>query len=170
MLPPLRDSDRRRLVFLSIALSCSSVALLPLSAQSSSSGASDRGPIVAASIPDVPSALRFPEVVVSRDPFVPAAGAQSVKPVVDTLVPDGIVLPPNSGADGIPGGENTAPVPRAIVRAIVLGPQSRALVEMGSAVKILEVGDSIGSAVISSIDANGINLSTGLHIPLTEPR
>lgn len=177
MLPPLRDDQRRALLRLSILMCSAALALLPLTAQSSFDASAAEAIVQPAlDVPTVPDRLRFPDVSVSRDPFVPDAASIAAPLVmnnaeVGTQVQGGddigIVLPPNAGASGVPGGPvGTGGQP--LVRAVVVGPSSRALIDMGGAVRVLGVGDPLGPARIRTIDAGGVTLDNGAHLPLTQ--
>jgi len=164
MLPPLRDSRRRTLLRLSLMVCCVSAALLPLTG--GSSGDASASPAVTEAgpaLPAVPAALRFPSVAVSRDPFVPDA-MPDVAPIDGDV---DIVLPPNAGANGTPLPPAAEGVPnQVVVRAVVIGPSSRALVDQNGKVSVLAVGDMLGGVPIQSIDSQGIVLSNGTRIAM----
>lgn len=159
MLLALRDGDRRVLIFASFMLCGGSLVLLPLAAQSSPGPALEAMQTGSPLAATAPQALRFPVVRVARDPFAPLHPSVDSSAARDDL--DGsasIALPPNAGAaPSLP-----------VVRAVVLGPQSRALVEIDGVVQVLGIGDKAGAATILSIDAQGVGLSNGTHIVLTE--
>jgi len=163
MLAPLRDSRRKTLLRLSLLVCCVSAALLPLTG--GSSGDASASPAVAEAapkLPEVPSALRFPPVAVSRDPFVPDA-------VPDQAPIDGdvdIVLPPNAGANGAPAPPLSDVPNQIVVRAVVIGPSSRALVDVNGKVNVLAVGDILAGNPIQAIDSQGIVLANGTRISL----
>lgn len=55
----------------------------------------------------------------------------------------------------------------SVVRAVLLGPIPRALVDLGSDEHLVGVGDTIGGVEIEVIDDSGIVLSDGSRIPLS---
>jgi hypothetical protein len=72
----------------------------------------------------------------------------------------GVVLPPNDGAEG---GTTQGGI---IVRAIVVGDNARALVDLGGTVRILGVGDAIGDQKIAAITSRSVTLGDGTSLPL----
>jgi hypothetical protein len=167
MLPALFDDERQLLLRLATMLCCGALVLLPLTGETHGV-ASAQGTDV---MPEphrfeVPKALTFPGVAVMRDPFVadPAALPLSGGVRFNGGGSDiGIVLPPNAGADGI------LPAPTAsgiVVRAVVIGSESRALVDSGDGVHVFSIGDRIGNATIVGIDRSGVTLSTGVRLTL----
>lgn len=168
MLIPLRDNDRRLFVALSLALSLGSASLLPLTAQSALDGGVTETALAAPVVPRIPGALTFPEIKVARDPFVPLPAVSDARENLAPTQTADIILPPNAGAEQMPGLSVAGEAGTPVVRAVVLGPQSRALIEDGGSVKVLGVGDALGNATISAIDSTGIELSTGTRLLLTE--
>jgi hypothetical protein len=173
MLPGLYDDDRRSLRRPATMLVVGSVAVLPLTTQSSSvAGAADVRAQGDETGLVVPAKLTFPAYSVSRDPFVPedsirAQLAGEALPVAQASG-IGIVLPPNAGATEsgpIPAMSSTLPI-APVVRAIVLGNPARALVEEGDAVRVLGIGDHISGLAVAAITADGITLSDGTRLML----
>ncbi len=173
MLPALYDDDRRSLARLSTMLIIAAIGVLPLTTQSSSvAGAADVRTQANLSDLSLPPRLTFPAYSVSRDPFVPE---QSIRARLDGSAlrvgqgsEIGVVLPPNAGAEqnGTIGSMSGALPSAPIVRAIVLGNPARALVEDGSSVRVLGVGDRIGDLAVASITPEGITLSDGTRLLL----
>ena len=167
MLPPIRDNDRRFVIALATILCSSSIVLLPLTAQSARDSSADVA-LAASGVPlEAPAPLSFPAISVTRDPFASdAAAPESSASATAPLDTQNIVLPPNAGA----GEDSPAPGSAVAVRAVVLGSQSRALVDFGSTVRVMAVGDVLSGAAIASIDGEGVTLSNGTHILLTQAR
>ncbi len=174
MLPSLRDNDRHLLTMLALMLCCGSVALMPLGAQSSvESFGRLNGSDVADATPVSLRPLHFPIIVAARDPFSPDRSVIETSGVgisTENSGNLGIILPPNAGASGVPISGPVAPDSVPIVRAVVLGPQSRALVESSGTVQVLGVGDSLSGEAITAIDARGIILADGSRLPLRSER
>jgi len=57
-----------------------------------------------------------------------------------------------------------------VVEAVALGSSPRALVQGGSASRIVGVGDALGDSTVASIDARGVTLQSGETLTLTVPR
>jgi hypothetical protein len=164
----LRDNERRTLVRLSLTLTLGALSLLPLTAPSSLDAAAEAGSLTAAPVlPDPPARQRVARVELTRDPFAAENAIDAPNETTPADASEAALLPPNGGAS-LAGAmtENGA----AIVRAIILGPQARALVESGNDVRILGVGDALGASSVSSIDAAGIVLRSGVRIPLAGRR
>ncbi len=145
MLPALLDEQRRSLVRYAIAACAASVAILPVmgSPSLSASGAAAAHAVIR--VPDEPANLPFPPIPLDRDPFVPdgseiALASQS--------------LSRNEGATGV------------VLRAVVTGIEPRALIEAGSTVRVVGVGDKLGNATITEINKTEVVLSNGLELPL----
>lgn len=170
----LYDDERRTLIQTGVLLICGACAVLPftISPASVSAQAQEAPNALYLAAPVVPGRLRFPDVSVNRDPFIPdQTGQSSLAVPLDASSSDGgigIVLPPNPGASGdsIP---SSAPTGIA-VRAIVLGDQSRALIDIGSSVRVVGIGDLIGSATVRAIDAHRVILSNGMKLTLAAPQ
>lgn len=143
MLHALRDSERRQFIEVALLLCGYALALLPLASTSSSAAAAQAPPVSIGPSPlSLPEAFRFPHLETARDPFVP-----------------GRIEEHGAGLQA----------PAALVHAVVLGSNARALVETGGTVKILSIGDTVGSAVVVSIGADGVTLSNGVRLLLAEP-
>ncbi len=81
-------------------------------------------------------------------------------------VPGIPVLPANAGA-GVPrvAAPEEGPT-NATVRAVVTGDHGFALVESGTSMRIVARGDRIAGGVVTAIDAAGVILDSGKHLPL----
>ena len=104
-----------------------------------------------------------------RDPFVSNAVHAMVGHAASG---DGIgalpnlVLPPNAAA-GTPPFASPRPVQtRRVLRAIVLGTRSRALITSGGESSIVGVGDRLGDAIVTGISPAGLRLSNGATLVL----
>jgi hypothetical protein len=108
-----------------------------------------------------------------RDPFLPrvdesADGAATPAPSrgrlpeLARLAP----LPPNAGAGPFPF---AAATPATQLRAVVTGPQPRALIEENGRTRLAGVGDRLAGARISAIDSDSVTLDDGRRLTLTVP-
>jgi hypothetical protein len=164
----LYDNQRLLLMRLSMMLVCGGLAVVPLTVAPTSIVAQARGvtPSASIAVPNTPSALAFPAIAVSRDPFVADAVAQpttGVRAEADDGTDIGVVLPPNIGAEA----SDSAPAGVPLVRGIVLGQEPQALIDTGNgSVRVVGVGDAIGPERIRRIDATGVTLSSGLHLKI----
>ena len=145
MLPGLFDDERAALRRLAAMLVAGALALLPLTSQRSldAGAAAAEDSAATPSAPPRLSRMTFPGFDVERDPFVPAR-VQSQAAFRAT-------------------GPPAAP---ALVRAIVTGSPTRALLETGGTVRIVAPGDRIGERTILDILPAGIVLSDGTHLPI----
>jgi hypothetical protein len=145
MLPGLYDDQRPVYTRIAAMMIAGSLAVLPLTAQSSHSADATA---LHGERPDAeiatPQRLTFPDYSVTRDPFVPLQ-------IDDTLAAQSAVPPSVGGAR---------------LRAIVLGDQARALVEIGGSVHVVGVGDRVGSVQVLQIGANALTLSDGTRLEL----
>jgi hypothetical protein len=91
-------------------------------------------------------------VVPDGDPFVPRAPDDSATPAA---APVALALPLAPRAPDGP-----------IVRAIVTGDRPSALVDDGTATRLVGPGDRVAGATVTGIDANGIALDDGRRIAL----
>jgi hypothetical protein len=169
MLPALFDDERRMLTRLATMLCCGAFALLPLTTQTHGIASAEGSALVPAlRQPDLPSRLTFPGIALARDPFVADPTVVLTAPTAEFETNAhgiGVVLPPNAGAEG----ESSPAIASAsTVRAVVIGEQSRALVDTGDGVHVFSVGDRLGNATIVRIDRNGLTLSNGARVLLRE--
>lgn len=148
VLPALSDDGRSALLRMAMLLCASSVALLALATQTPPDARAAAQPLQSANnAPSLPSRMEFPAFTLARDPFVSDAQPQTVP-----------------GDERSPGAPESAG--GAVVRAIILGVRSRALIEIGGTVKVLEVGDRVDGVTISAIDRFGVHLSNGRRIAI----
>lgn len=156
----LYDDQRELLIRFGSMLAVGACAVLPFTISPSSVVASaepsmTRSPM---SMPSAPGRIEFPAISVSRDPFVPDQAALARNGVA----PDLRIAPMGAAI----GSSSLLP----IVRAVVTGDEPRALIENGGVVQVLAIGDKLGSETITSIDASGITLSSGIRLVLVSPR
>jgi hypothetical protein len=151
MIPGLFDDERRSLARVAAMLACGAACVLPLTAQTSmEAGAAGAQPAVRATLPRVPGKLDFPPFSLKRDPFVPD--------------PSDVVATAADAGDAEP--EGLARSGGTIVRAVVVGENARALVEIDGAVSVVGIGDKIGNATVERITTSGIALSDGTQLGL----
>ena len=137
MLPALLDNDRRTLMRVAVMMCTASLGILPMTVPSSSTARADARPARGAT-----QDFGIPQKLA----FPPVAFAR------DPFVPDATAREAESGA---------------VLRAVVTGPQPRALVEIAGVARVVRVGDRIGQGVVLSIDAGGVVLSGGLELHVT---
>jgi hypothetical protein len=148
MLPGLFDDERAAIRRAATMLIAGSLAVLPLTAQHSlEAGAAAAQDVPHAAIAAPPPRMEFPAFEVERDPFVPVRVPPSAQPA--PLAPAAAAGP-------------------ALVRAIVTGSPTRALIDEGGSVRIVGPGDRLGDLTILSIARDGIELSDGSHLPLAQ--
>jgi hypothetical protein len=92
-------------------------------------------------------------VVPDGDPFVPRAPDDTATPAAAAAAAAALPLAPRA-PDG------------PIVRAIVTGDRPSALVDDGTATRLVGPGDRVAGATVTGIDANGIALDDGRRIAL----
>jgi hypothetical protein len=112
--------------------------------------------------------LQYPELSLSRDPFLAPPS-----PKLDAVVPQPIpgidpdfVLPPNLGASN-DGGSPVGPV-GVSVRAVVVGDSPKALLQIGRRTVFVGVGSHVGGSIVVEIDANSVRLSDGTRLLLAQ--
>jgi hypothetical protein len=107
-------------------------------------------------------------IPVARDPFIPEAGGG--ESVVGSQVTQGdpvdFALPANRGAAGTPLQDPALGAPR--VTAVVVGPSPHALVDDGTHVRVVGIGDMLAGSRVTAIDAGGVHLQSGAAIGLAE--
>ncbi len=97
----------------------------------------------------------------------PAPSATDSDPVRDPFA--GEETPAPSASAGPAAGIRTTPAPVVIaVHAVVTGSAARALVEENGRVRIVEPGDALGNARVEAIVGDGIRLSNGTFISLSD--
>ncbi|MEO6835926.1 MAG: hypothetical protein ABI231_08480 [Candidatus Tumulicola sp.] len=150
-----RSAARRCLAFASAI-----VLLLALGALRSALPAEggDESPPPEFDAPVAPQQLRFPTILIRRDPFASdIGGAAGGAPLGGDDGAD-IVLPPNAAA--------VAPV----VRAVILGAAPKALIEVAGRPIVVGIGTPLANSVIAGISESGILLRDGESLRLTERR
>ncbi|HTX57047.1 MAG TPA: hypothetical protein VMD47_08070 [Candidatus Acidoferrales bacterium] len=153
MLPALYDDQRRAIARLATMLTAGSLAVLPLTAQSSFvAGAASAQETIRNGELATPARLTFPAYAIDRDPFVPDANVRAFE---------------SADADARMAAQ---PGSTPVVRAVIVGAQARALVEIDGTVRVLSVGDALGASRIAAIDASGLMLADGSHLALDGTR
>src|SRR5581483_1370858 len=112
---------------------------------------------VALNVPLVPPALDVPNVNIRRDPFA----APATPPSLGGLPGDpsaGMVLPPNAAA-GAP-----------VLRAIVAGPQPKALIDVGGRPTVVGIGSPLAGSAVAAIGKTVVVLDDGRTLHLSEER
>jgi hypothetical protein len=108
-----------------------------------------------------------------RDPFVSSgAPAQAGRARLgDGMGPlPTLVLPPNAAAGTPPFDSSRPPLNGRVLRAMVLGARSRALLTNGDRSTIVGVGDRVGGATVTRISPLGVRLSDGTLLELDGSR
>lgn len=164
---PIDDLRRRRLFVTSASLCTLSVLLVPVAGRSSIELPSERrASDMRLPLPQIENATPQPAIVIRRDPFAgnrtEPRGSNAAEAV-------------RAGSNGVVGlqvvqGHSTGielPGERDVVRAVVSGSAGvRALVEDGDRARVVSIGDPLAGSTITSIDAHGIGLRNGAHLPL----
>jgi hypothetical protein len=169
MLPPIDEARRTSLMRIATMLVLGSAAVLPLTAQGSHAGRADAFvPGRTQAVPAAPQPLRFPRYVFRRDPFVRTAGVAEKPsigqgPVQGQAAELGVALPPNAGAAQDAGSS-------VDVRAVVLGPHAKALIESGGSITVVGVGDRLAGVRVTAITAGGVQFADGTMLTLRRER
>ncbi len=180
---PIHDAQRRRLLILSATLCAVPIVLSPLAGRSSFEIPDERVAFdERVSVPSVAPA-RYPgPVTITRDPFVPDAPPVQTAPLALLVPPPsgvvgmpvvqgqpiGFALPPNRGAGGSPLEDASFGAP--VVRAIVRGASTRALVEDGTGSHVVGIGDVVAGSPVVWIGSSAIRLKNGSILSLTQVR
>ena len=165
MLPSLFDDERTGCQRLSLMLCCGALLVAPFCSEGSTAASAAAAVAVrAARVPRLPPPRIEPSIRIARDPFVPEPSLVGAARSSDVTPESVFELPPNLGASDATdkNGVTSGPIP--VLRAIVLGPASRALVETGSGVRVVAIGDTMAGSVVTAIDAAGIVLASGVRI------
>lgn len=160
---PLDEASRRRMLSWSAMLCVIPLCLAPLAGRSSFDVASEQATFEARfNSPALKVTWSQRPVSVARDPFVAERGAQvsarAAAGVVGMHVtqgePMGFTLPAHSLA--------------VTVKAVITGASPRALVDDGTHVRVVGVGDILAGTRVISIDALGVHLQNGTLLVLAE--
>ncbi len=135
----LFDDERKMLLTTAGMLIAGALAVLPLTfpprwVVAHAHPLPDAGQVTVSAPSD---GIPFPQINVERDPFVP-------------LVSDAAFGRAAGGA--------------VVIRAVVVGDDPRALVERKGEVRVLAIGDAVGTQRIVAIDALGIILGDGTRL------
>ena len=141
------DATRALSLALGISLCTAAVALVPLAARSALQIAGRQAQYSGRFVIPSGATSASGDVLAIRDPFVPDPSAD-VGGDIGAAKP-GRVLP--------------------IVHAVVVGADSRALVEDNGRMRILQKGDELFGSRIRTITGKGLELANGVNLPLTEP-
>lgn len=161
---PLDDARRRRLLTWSALCCAVSLCLAPIAGRSSFELAGERAAFNSRFTTPTLQPIWTPKPVsVARDPFMPEAGMQ-----VTQGDPLGFALPPNRGAAGTPLQGGAFETPR--VTAVVTGALPRALIDDGTQVRVVAVGDMLAGSRVIAIDQSGVHLQTGAVLSVAEDR
>jgi hypothetical protein len=160
-----------RRVLIAAALCCfaAAVALTPGEVRSRAASTPVPPPVAPSSREAIAEDVPLPNV----DPFVPQAEderePQHVPPLSTPTAPWHLgPLPANAGAALSPLPLVSAQVVR--LQAVAVGARPSAVIEDGDGPRLVELGDRIGSATITSIDENGISLSDRGRLTLSVAR
>ncbi|HTU82236.1 MAG TPA: hypothetical protein VMF61_08910 [Candidatus Acidoferrales bacterium] len=142
MLRPLPSRRRRAIVRSALWTCAGALALLPIAPPWTLQAQDDPPLPHARPLPAKLEAFRYPHVVIVRDPFSGDAG------------------------DGAAAGPDGAPE-RPLLRAVILGPRARALVDVGGSTQLVSIGGRIGTGVVTAIDRDGITFDDGRRLALS---
>ena len=148
MLPALLDEQRRSLQRLSFVLCAFAIGTLTIVAPASSSASAREHRTLRTAVSSQLEQLDYPAIHLRRDPFVPA--------VADRPIVRGSMDAPASGT--------------TVVRAVVTGAEPRALIESNGSVRVIRIGDRIGSLAVIGIDATGVVMDGGVTLQLDRVR
>jgi hypothetical protein len=174
-LRPLNDAARRRMFAWSAVFCAVPLCLAPLAGRSSFELASERAAFdTRFNAPTLDAAWNGRPVDVARDPFMPEVHTPRTLQADSSIVgmrvtqgePTGWVLPANRGAAGAPLID--AAVGAVNVTAVVTGSSPRALVDDGTHVRVVSIGDALAGSRIAAIDGNGVHLQNGTVLALAQ--
>lgn len=158
MTRPLNTNQRRSFTRASLAACIVSLLLLPLALPPRTSAGTENSVSGGRRIlPEIPPPLTYPALTIRHDPFL--RDALSVAGADDETLPPDLVLPPNSAIASPPH-----------VKALILGAEPKALVEIDGQTAIVGVGMKLEGAAIVGIDSRGIELDNGDHLGLDSER
>lgn len=147
MLPALLDDQRHSLRRISLMLCTFAIAALSVTTSITSIASARDHTSHGMSAPTQTETLVYPHTDLRRDPFVPEAGYHIAA----------------QGASAAVAGAGSA-----IVRAVITGAEPRALVELNGSVRVVGIGDRIGTLAVIGITRGGIIVDGGLTLPLVE--
>lgn len=173
---PLHERQRRSVVTWSVLCCAVPLCLAPLAGRTSFELASEKAAFDARfPAPVLQNVWSEKPVEVARDPFVPDIPAD-----VSAAVPSGVVgvhvtqgdavgisVPQSSAASQTSGAPAAGPL---LVRAVVTGTSPRALIDDGTRVRMVAVGDEVGGSRVASIGRRGVRLQNGVFVALSEDR
>ena len=103
-------------------------------------------------------------VNVERDPFRPDVTPRTVPhPHGNGFVGMHVTAGRPIGFPPMPNG-----TPLSSVTAVITGASARALIDDGTHVRVVGIGDALDGARVSTIDGAGVHLTNGKLLPLTE--
>jgi hypothetical protein len=174
-LQPLDDAARRRVFAWSAVLCAVPLCLAPLAGRSSFELASERAAFDARfNAPTLDAAWNGRPVDIARDPFMPEVRAPRTAQADPSIVgmhvtqgeTTGYVLPANRGAVGTPLVD--APLESVNVTAVVTGSSPRALIDEGTRVRVVAIGDMLAGSRVAAIDGRGVRLQNGTLLVLAQ--
>jgi hypothetical protein len=149
---PLYSRQRHTLLRWSAMLCAASVLLSPLTVRPSFRAEAEGERAVAVrALPELPSRLEFPTIVITHDPFIPSSAAG---------------LPLGEAVAGAASGIDVTAMP--IVRAVIVGASPKALVDIGETPQVVGIGSALGGSFVTSISAGGIQLQNGQTFRFSE--
>jgi hypothetical protein len=153
----MRRSERLALAAFGYALCLSAMLVAPRTARAT---AFPTETPLDATLPSAPANRQREDVApldIVRDPFISQGGSESV------------ATAPSSAPLVSPASAPRTLSQQPTVRALVTGPHSYALVEVGGAVRIVAPGDDLFGRRVAQIDLDGIRFEGGARLPLTVP-
>jgi hypothetical protein len=156
-LRPLNELDRRRLLTWSAVLCAIPICLAPLAGRSSFELAGEQAAFDERFRTPAPDPVwNDKPVAVARDPFVPEGAPVSAPGIVS------LDLPANFGAGASVRDVSQIPA----VTGVVIGSSPRALIDDGTHVRVVAIGDLLAGFRIVAIDGAGVHLQNNVLIPL----
>jgi hypothetical protein len=102
-------------------------------------------------LPALPGWEPYPTYALRRDPFAAPIGTFA-----------GAFAASTTGASAATSGGGP------LLRAVIVGSPSRALIEIGGRVQVFAPGDTIGTTEVDRVNAAGVDLRDGTHLTLAE--
>jgi hypothetical protein len=155
---PLYTRQRHRLLRCSALFCAGSMLLSPLTVRPSFRAEAETSSRAALhALPQLPSRLKFPAIVITHDPFIPSTAA--ALPVSEAILGDASTP------------VATAPVATApVVRAVITGPSPKALVDIDGTPEVIGIGSALAGSVVTSISADAVGLENGQSLPFSGKR